>query len=354
MVHKSLILVAPAQRQTTQHIVESIRLNANAVTIILPALCVLVLLAVSLWVIRWIIIQRRRYNLQALRQQTHLRRSGELGVQLESSDPNVNISPTESSTPTPNGIQPTNSSRRRTSAQQRVVRGFGPPPYLLPRNRHSGNRRNGNVATGPIQPPAIIRIQRHLQSTSGLTLGELDAVAPVTEFPDSFGLPSGDPSNDQRGDNATESQNDKENSTENNQSESVQDDVVCPVCLEDMRSSVPVRKLPCGHFFHASCIQEWSAKANRCPVCTQPVVDPQRLEKSRMAMLNGETVMPLVAESDPNPSRQRRRRTRGENGAFQLRDGSTEQPSNNSPDGVPSDSQLPRADQGQPNVAVTA
>lgn len=59
-------------------------------------------------------------------------------------------------------------------------------------------------------------------------------------------------------------------------------------------------------------------KANRCPICNTHVIDHAHLRKSRAAALQGVSAA-SVAES--TTSRQRRRRTRGENGTFELRDG---------------------------------
>lgn len=211
-------------------------------------------------------------------------------------------------------------SRRVPRAQNRVVRGFGPPPYLRALNRNAHGRANNPAAPRtPNHPPAIIRIQRHLQSATGLSIVELDAVAPETEFPEKIDAADPGDSGGTR-DDSDGDENESDGAVINQRMDSSQD-VVCPVCLEDMRSNLQVRKLPCGHFFHSACIQEWTSKANRCPVCTLPVVDQQQLEKSRLAMLNGETPEPLLSGPDLPATRQRRRRTRGENGTFQLRDG---------------------------------
>lgn len=59
------------------------------------------------------------------------------------------------------------------------------------------------------------------------------------------------------------------------------------------------------------CIEEWVSKANRCPVCNTSIVEEEELVRIRMAILEGR---------DPHSNtRQRCRRTRGDNGTFQLR-----------------------------------
>jgi hypothetical protein len=41
----------------------------------------------------------------------------------------------------------------------------------------------------------------------------------------------------------------------------------CALCLEDMEVGSEVRTLPCFHFFHASCSEEWLRRENSCPLC---------------------------------------------------------------------------------------
>ena len=38
----------------------------------------------------------------------------------------------------------------------------------------------------------------------------------------------------------------------------------CPICLEDMWSST---ELPCGHRYHAKCIDAWLIRQMNCPYC---------------------------------------------------------------------------------------
>lgn len=90
----------------------------------------------------------------------------------------------------------------------------------------------------PPQPPAIVRIQRHVHS-AGLSVAELDIVAPIAPFqPPPRDDPVPDPASDSR------------------------EDVMCPVCLEDMGEETKARNLPCFHAFHAryafSCIHSLS------------------------------------------------------------------------------------------------
>lgn len=45
------------------------------------------------------------------------------------------------------------------------------------------------------------------------------------------------------------------------------DQKTCMVCLSDFTVGEEVRRLPCGHVFHASCIDEWLRRCTDCPIC---------------------------------------------------------------------------------------
>jgi len=48
----------------------------------------------------------------------------------------------------------------------------------------------------------------------------------------------------------------------------------CHICLEEFVKEDQVRDLPCGHCFHAACIDDWLAdKSGSCPVCRASVVN---------------------------------------------------------------------------------
>lgn len=49
-------------------------------------------------------------------------------------------------------------------------------------------------------------------------------------------------------------------------------DDVCAVCLESLENGQRARRLPCQHVYHDSCAVVWLVKADRCPICAQPVV----------------------------------------------------------------------------------
>jgi len=47
----------------------------------------------------------------------------------------------------------------------------------------------------------------------------------------------------------------------------------CSICMEDLSAGERVRKLPCGHIFHASCVDEWlTRRSNVCPDDGLPVL----------------------------------------------------------------------------------
>ena len=46
----------------------------------------------------------------------------------------------------------------------------------------------------------------------------------------------------------------------------------CPICLEDFKEGEPVKRLPCGHLFHAACVKEWIVDVRGvCPLCRQGI-----------------------------------------------------------------------------------
>ena len=45
----------------------------------------------------------------------------------------------------------------------------------------------------------------------------------------------------------------------------------CCICLEDMAAGERVRQLPCKHYFHVPCIDEWLKVNKVCPVDKKPI-----------------------------------------------------------------------------------
>eukprot|EP00195_Chlamydomonas_chlamydogama_P015016 CAMPEP_0202908006 /NCGR_PEP_ID=MMETSP1392-20130828/44507_1 /ASSEMBLY_ACC=CAM_ASM_000868 /TAXON_ID=225041 /ORGANISM="Chlamydomonas chlamydogama, Strain SAG 11-48b" /LENGTH=956 /DNA_ID=CAMNT_0049597119 /DNA_START=64 /DNA_END=2934 /DNA_ORIENTATION=- len=52
-------------------------------------------------------------------------------------------------------------------------------------------------------------------------------------------------------------------------------EVVCAVCLGDYEAGEMVRKLPCKHLFHQSCIDQWMEGQATCPICRTSLLPPE-------------------------------------------------------------------------------
>ncbi|KAI9218721.1 hypothetical protein BC828DRAFT_417064 [Blastocladiella britannica] len=52
--------------------------------------------------------------------------------------------------------------------------------------------------------------------------------------------------------------------------------LACVVCLDDFCDEEEVSVVPCGHYFHVSCIETWLRdRKNVCPICRYELVDPE-------------------------------------------------------------------------------
>eukprot|EP00736_Rhodelphis_marinus_P000507 Rmarinus@m.23079 len=45
----------------------------------------------------------------------------------------------------------------------------------------------------------------------------------------------------------------------------------CCICLEDFSEGDDIKRLPCDHYFHLSCIDTWTAARTECPLCKRDV-----------------------------------------------------------------------------------
>ncbi|KAG6606081.1 probable E3 ubiquitin-protein ligase RHB1A [Cucurbita moschata] len=52
----------------------------------------------------------------------------------------------------------------------------------------------------------------------------------------------------------------------------VEEEDVCPICLEEYDGENPKLTTKCEHHFHLACILEWMERSDICPVCDQEMV----------------------------------------------------------------------------------
>lgn len=52
----------------------------------------------------------------------------------------------------------------------------------------------------------------------------------------------------------------------------IEEEDVCPICLEEYDGENPKLTTKCEHHFHLACILEWMERSDICPVCDQEMV----------------------------------------------------------------------------------
>jgi hypothetical protein len=62
-----------------------------------------------------------------------------------------------------------------------------------------------------------------------------------------------------------------------------EEDAQCSICLVEFESGCELRQLPCKHYYHLACIDQWLTLNTTCPLCVRDlrddlVVDPERTE----------------------------------------------------------------------------
>lgn len=45
------------------------------------------------------------------------------------------------------------------------------------------------------------------------------------------------------------------------------DDEKCTICLCELEDEEDVRRLPCMHLFHQTCVDQWLVTNRKCPIC---------------------------------------------------------------------------------------
>ncbi|XP_049345318.1 zinc finger protein BRUTUS-like At1g74770 [Solanum verrucosum] len=65
----------------------------------------------------------------------------------------------------------------------------------------------------------------------------------------------------------------------------------CPICHEDIfTSATPVKQLPCGHFMHSTCFQDYTFTHYTCPICSKTIGDVKVLFEMLDAFLSEEKI----------------------------------------------------------------
>ena len=48
----------------------------------------------------------------------------------------------------------------------------------------------------------------------------------------------------------------------------------CSICLEDFEVGTKIIYLPCFHFYHSKCIEQWVKNSDKCPLCKNEITIP--------------------------------------------------------------------------------
>eukprot|EP00747_Dinoflagellata_sp_TGD_P166537 gnl/TRDRNA2_/TRDRNA2_189460_c0_seq1.p1 gnl/TRDRNA2_/TRDRNA2_189460_c0~~gnl/TRDRNA2_/TRDRNA2_189460_c0_seq1.p1 ORF type:complete len:334 (+),score=55.63 gnl/TRDRNA2_/TRDRNA2_189460_c0_seq1:102-1103(+) len=55
----------------------------------------------------------------------------------------------------------------------------------------------------------------------------------------------------------------------------------CAVCLAEYVDGDEMRHLPCGHYFHRRCADQWLKRSKRCPLCIRAIDGPKEVKKAQ-------------------------------------------------------------------------
>lgn len=83
---------------------------------------------------------------------------------------------------------------------------------------------------------------------------------------------------------------------------------VCSICLDSLTAGAEVLLLPCKHFFHKVCMEEWLKQGRAiCPFCKQGIMDDDEMnwfvegranETSRLVQKWGKDLLSFLNEVD--------------------------------------------------------
>ncbi|KAF9973227.1 hypothetical protein BGZ73_003565 [Actinomortierella ambigua] len=70
-------------------------------------------------------------------------------------------------------------------------------------------------------------------------------------------------------------------------------DAVCSICLCEYEDEEELRKMPCLHYFHKACVDEWLKLHKSCPLCKREI-DESADERSRSRRSPSQPSQPLI------------------------------------------------------------
>ncbi len=82
----------------------------------------------------------------------------------------------------------------------------------------------------------------------------------------------------------------------------VEKNVQCAICMEDFNLNDEAKRLPCKHYFHESCINEWLKLHGTCPVCRKNLIGEDTSQREYIrppnaAEASGTTTTSATSES---------------------------------------------------------
>ncbi|CAN0109107.1 unnamed protein product [Ascophyllum nodosum] len=81
--------------------------------------------------------------------------------------------------------------------------------------------------------------------------------------------------------------------------------VTCTICLASYEEEEVIKVLPCGHDFHAHCLDAWLELKASCPLCKTPAFSKKRRETprrySRESQINAVNTVATGSASGPGP-----------------------------------------------------